>query len=292
MSRCRQKKQEKTRADREAAKNADAKDIADTGTVLLTGDAVARQAFALAHNKKLANVHVNTNHSANFKMETVAARVLLNQTDGLADRIQVARNFREVVDLRRGGRNFVVLGTGRSGDETHQRYTLDPRLSPEFEKIFKSEDDVKNITAPTLVRFGCILWKYVSTDNVLSGVTEPWLMFPVVLQSTLAPSCKAGFDRGWPFPIAPETWGKVCTHADIWVDVKNDDNAQVNGAIDRHERSIIEDYNNPFSIHYRKGCNVHAMHNSFRQAWNKHAFTNRNYSFLKLIQNCKHCMLF
>lgn len=229
-------------------------------------------------------------NSNNCKLETVAARVLLDQEAGRIDQNELCARFRGEIDLSRGGRNIVVLGGDREMDETHQRFTLDPAMAEAIHKLKPSEDDLKNISAPCFVKFGKLSWTRVSRCGNLNTVTEPWLMSPVVLQEMTAEYLCVASARDWPHAVSPHLWEDVKDSCDVLIDVVNNDDAPNNARAERHECHVIEDLPSNVLRHRHK-CGTHKMHGVFGVAWGPTKFISRNFSFLKLISHARYCEL-
>ena len=157
-------------------------------------------------------------------------------------------------------------------------------------KEYPTSEHMKNVSAPCLVRFGQLKFKLVSRDGHVSSTTEPWLMFPVLMQSTTARSLAEGNARGWPVFPTPGRWAEINKFADVWVDVVNNDQAPNNILEERHESNVFATYP-PQAMRIRKRCNTHALHLVFKRAWAKTQFVCRNFSFFKLLANAKHAQM-
>ena len=123
-------------------------------------------------------------------------------------------------------------------DETHQRYKIDPNMPP-FEPDRPLDDAMNNMSVPTFVRLPTMRWAMLSRDGTVNHVVEPYILHPVVLQSMNARSLFEASGRSWPLKIHEGVWDEVEPFADVWVDVTNDDDAQNNGRMYKHEAAVV-----------------------------------------------------
>ena len=122
-----------------------------------SGQAVARIGYAIANNKRVA-YSCELRNSHNCILETLAARIMLDQRLGMTMQREACIAFKSLIHAHALGRGRVIKGGARTADETQQRVALDPSMADAVFKDTPRDEDLKNVSAPSLVKFGELRW--------------------------------------------------------------------------------------------------------------------------------------
>jgi hypothetical protein len=220
-----------------------------------------RLGYALGQNYKL-NLH-RKSHGRNISNQilgTLAGQIHKDQHDGLKALELINEQFKNMLDLLRGGQSTVLVGGERSGDETQQRFVIDPRMRD----FTNAENHLKNLSVPTMAMLGRIECTRVAASGSVEHIQQPWLMFPMVLQGKKAPVTVECYNRFWPYALRPGIWQKVKPFTTMLLDVKNNDNGTENPKAQTYDCSQLElEYAaNPDCriISHRQRCHACVIH--------------------------------
>jgi hypothetical protein len=247
----------------------------------INGDTVVRVAYANCGIRRKCNGF--DRWSQTTFMDTVAGRILKDQQEGLSVMDATCAQFRGEVDLSMGGKNLVVRGASRQGDETHQRFALDTNWQ-ELVSDDAVHDVTVNVVAPCCVRLGRLSWTFLGRRGSKSTTTQPWVMSPLVSQNSVNGRITLEANtRNWPLKLTAGLWTQTRSTCDVLVDCFTSDSHPINKAQHKYEASSVKD--EAAIVSDRKDCNVHNTHGAFRRCLATVKVYSRHFQFWRLFQS-------